>query len=124
LNVNCKQEISDVFSKFLHEQFGEHAASVITYISGTMFTIHAANCFAPGEQDLVQNNENWQLLQEVKIRQYDEVEPLLTEQFEELTDCKISGIYSMVCQDGGRFIVIKLSQNLENKLNKSEEIVP
>ena len=116
-----EQEISAVFFNFLQEQLGEHAASVTTFLSGNTFTVRADNCLAPGEQRLVQNEKHWQLLQEVKTRQFEKVKPLLKQQLEELTGCKILNIYSIVGQDGVRFEVITLSKNLENKLPKTKE---
>jgi len=86
-----------------------------------MFTVRADNCLAPGEQRFVQNEKYWQLLQEVKSRQFEKVKPLLKACLEELTGCKILNIYSIVSQDGVRFEVFTLSDNLESKLSKTKE---
>ena len=115
-----EQDISAVLSNFLHEQLGERAVSVKTFLSGNVFTVRADSCLAPGELVLLQSKENWQLLQEVKMRQFQEVQPLLKQQLEELTGCTILNIHSMVGQDGIRFEFFTLSENLENKLLKQK----
>ena len=122
--TEMENNISRVFENFLKEQLGEHATSVTTYLSGSMLTVRADNCLAPGEQNLVQNEKHWQLLQEVKARQFEKVKPLLKQQLQELTGCKILKIYSLVGQDGNRFEVFTLSENLENKLQKSKDVAP
>lgn len=121
IKTEIEKQISRVVADFLNEQLGEHASSVTTLLSGNMFSVRADNCLAPGEKKLVQNEKHWYLLQEVKTRQFEKVKPLLKEQLEELTDCKILNIYSIVGQDGVRFEFFTLSQNLENKLLKTEE---
>ena len=113
--------ISRAVDNFLREQMGEHATSVTTYLSGKMFTVRADNCLAPGEQNLVQNEKHWQLFQDVKTQQFEKVKPLLKERLEELTGCKILNVYSIVSQDGVRFEVFTLSENLENELSKTKE---
>jgi len=122
--TEMENNISRAFDNFLKEQLGEHATSVTTYLSGHMLTVRADNCLAPGEQKLVQNEKHWQLLQEVKARQFEKVKPLLKQQLQELTGCKILKIYSLVGQDGNRFEVFTLSENLENKLQKSKDVAP
>ncbi len=119
--TEMEDNISRAFDNFLKEQLGEYATSVTTYLSGNMFTVRADDCLAPGEQRLVQNEKHWQLLQEVKTRQFEKVKPLLKERLEELTGCKILKIYSLVGQDGNRFEVFTLSDNLENRLSKMKE---
>ncbi len=119
--TETEDNISRAFDNFLKEQLGEHATSVTTYLSGHMLTVRADNCLAPGEQNLVQNEKHWQLLQEVKTRQFEKVKPLLKERLEELTGCKILNIYSIVSQDGVRFEVFTLRDNLKSKLSKTKE---
>ncbi|MFQ5709637.1 MAG: Na-translocating system protein MpsC family protein [bacterium] len=122
--TEMEANISRAFNNFQKEQLGEHAASVTTYLSSNMFTVRADNCLAPGEQNLVQNEKHWQLLQEVKTRQFEKVRPLLKERLEELIGCKILSIYSIVSQDGVRFAVFTLSESLENELSKTKETLP
>ena len=119
--TEIEDNISRAFNNFQIEQLGEHPTLVTTYLSGNMFTVRADNCLAPGEQRFVQNEKYWQLLQEVKSRQFEKVKPLLKACLEELTGCKILNIYSIVSQDGVRFEVFTLSDNLESKLSKTKE---
>lgn len=119
-----EQEISAVFSNFLREQLGEHAASIQTFLSGNMLTVRAINCLAPGEQQLAQNHQHWKLLQETKTREFNQVESLLKEMLEKVTGCQVENIYSMFGQNGVRFEVVTLSDNLERKLLKLKEIEP
>lgn len=120
--TELEDNISRAFNNFQKEQLGEHATLVTTYLSCNMLTVRADNCFAPGEQKLVQNEKHWQLFQEVKARQFEKVKPLLKQQLQELTGCKIFKIYSLVGQDGNRFEVFTLSENLESKLQKSKDV--
>jgi len=44
----------------------------------------------------------------------------LKKQMEQVCDCKILNIYSIVAQDGVRFEVFTLSENIEDTLPKTE----
>lgn len=116
------EEISRHFIHFLKEQLGEHPTSVLTFVSGNMFTVRAENCLAPGEQKLAQNEKHWQLLQEVKTRQFDKVKPLLKKQLEELTGCAVLNIHSIVGKDGVRFELFTVGGKVENRLLESREV--
>ncbi len=121
MKTEIEKEISRLFDNFLREQLGEQASFVTTFLSGNMFAVRADDCFAPGEQKLVQKEQHWPLLQEVKAQQFEQVKALLKEQLEELTGCKILNIYSVVGRDGVRFDFFTLSENLESKLLKTGE---
>ena len=118
LKTEVEEQISNLFVNFLKEQLGEQATSVTTILSNNMFIIRATNCLPPGEQNLVQNKEHWDLLQEVKVRQFEKVKSGLKKQMERVCDCKILNIYSIVAQDGVRFEVFTLSENIEDTLLK------
>lgn len=122
--TEMEQEISRLFANFLKEQLAENITSVTTVLSDNMFTIRATNCLPPGEQNLVQDKKHWNLLQEAKARQFEKVKPLLKKQMEGVTGCKILNMYSLIGQDGVRFEVFTLSENLENKLQKVREATP
>ena len=119
-----EQGINAVFSNFLHEQLGQHATSVQTFLSGNMITVRALNCLAPGEQQLAQNHQHWKLLQETKTLEFNKIKPLLLKTLEKVTNCKVLNIYSLFGQDGVRFEVVTLSDNLERKLLKLKGIEP
>ncbi len=89
-----------------------------------MLTVRALNCLAPGEEQLAQNNQHWKLLQESKTLEFNKVKPLLLKTLEKVTNCKVLNIYSLFGQDGVRFEVVTLSDNLEKKLLKLKEIEP
>jgi len=118
VKTRMEEQISRLFGNFLKEQLGEHATSVKTYLSSNTFTIRSDNCFAAGEKKLVQNEKYWQLLKEVKSREFEQVESVLKEKLTELTGCQVLNIYSIMGQDGARLGFFILQENLENKLLK------
>jgi len=124
VKTEMEEEISRLFANFIKEQLGEHSTSVKTYLSSNTFTIRSDNCFAAGEKKLIQNEKHWQLLKEVKSREFEQVEPVLKEILKELIGCQILNIYSIVGQDGVRFGFFILQENLENKLLKTGDISP
>jgi uncharacterized protein YbcI len=109
-----EQEISHLMADFLDQQLGEHASSVDTFLSGNTVTVRATNCLSPGERNLVQNEQDWHLLQEFKNRQFERVKLQLKERLEQITDCEVLNLVSVVGQDGMRFEVVTLSKNFEN----------
>jgi uncharacterized protein YbcI len=123
LKTEMEEEISAIAAIFFKEQLGENHSSVATFLSGNMFTVRATNCLAPGEQKLMEQEKNWNLLQEVKSQQFEKVKPLLKERLEKITGCEVVSIYSMVGKDGVRFEIVTLSENLEDKLLKIEEAI-
>jgi hypothetical protein len=62
----------------------------------------------------VQNEQDWHLLQEFKNLQFERVKLQLKEQLEQISDCEVLNIVSIVGQDGMRFEVVTLSRNFEN----------
>jgi uncharacterized protein YbcI len=109
-----EKEISHLMADFLDRQLGEHAGAVDTFLSGNTVTVRATNCLSPGERSLVQNEQDWHLLQELKNQQFERVKLQLKEQLEQITDCEVLNIVSIVGQDGMRFEVVTLSKNFEN----------
>jgi hypothetical protein len=87
---------------------------VDVFLSGNTITVRATNCFSPGERDLVQNEQDWHLLREFKNQQFERVKLQLKEQLEQITDCEVLNIVSVVGQDGMRFEVVTLSKNFGN----------
>ena len=109
-----EKEICHLMADFLDQQMGEHASSVDAFLSGNTVTVRATNCLSPGERHLVQDEKDWHLLQEFKNQQFEQVKPQLKEQLEQIIDCEVLNIVSVVGQDGMRFEVVTLSQNFEN----------
>jgi uncharacterized protein YbcI len=119
-----EQEICDVFSNFFQEQLGEHTTSVQVFLCENILTVRALNYLAPGEQQLAQHHQHWKLLQEIKTLEFIEVKHLLVETLETVISCEVLDIYSLFGQDGVRFEVVTLGDNLEKKLLKLKEIEP
>jgi uncharacterized protein YbcI len=109
-----EKEISHLMADFLDRQLGEHASAVDAFLSGNTITVRATNCLSPGERSLVQNEQDWHLLQEFKNRQFERVKLQLKEQLEKITNCEVLSLVSVVGQDGMRFEVVTLSRNFEN----------
>lgn len=103
-----------IMADFLDRQMGEHAGAVETFLAGDTITVRATNCLSPGERNLVQNEQDWHLLREFKSQQFEHVKLQLKEQLEQITDCEVLNIVSVVGQDGMRFEVVTLSKNFEN----------
>lgn len=114
--AEIEEKIGNLVANFLKVQFGENVASVKTFLLGSVVTVCATNCLAPAERNFVQNQKNWNLFQELKARQFTQVESLLKKQLAEITGCEVLNIYSLVGQDGVRFEIITFSENLENRL--------
>ncbi len=109
-----EKEISHLMVDFLDQQLGEHAGSVDTFLSGNTVTVRATNCLSPGERNLVQDERDWHLLQEFNNRQFERVKLQLKERLEQITDCEVLNIVSIVGQDGMRFEVVTLNKSFEN----------
>lgn len=114
--AEMEEKIGNLVADFLKVQFGENVASVKTFLLGSVVIVCATNCLAPAERNFVRNQKNWNLFQELKARQFTQVELLLKKQLVEITGCEVLNIYSIVGQDGVRFEIITFSENLENKL--------
>lgn len=112
--AELEKEISHLMADFLDQQMGEHASSVDAFLSGNTVTVRATNCLSPGERNFVQNEKDWHLLKEFKNQQFEQVKLQLKERLEQITDCEVLNIVSVVGQDGMRFEVVTLSQNFEN----------
>jgi uncharacterized protein YbcI len=112
--AELEQEIGSFVADFLDEQLGEHAGAVEVFVSGNTVTVRATNCFSPGEQDFVREKSDWHLFQEFKSRQFELVKRQLKERLEQIIDCEVLNIMSVVAPEGMRFEIVTLSKNLEN----------
>ena len=81
-----------------------------------MVSIQSENCLSPGEQNLIMDEKNWQLLSEIKTRALESIKPLLIRSLEEKTNCRIERMHSFIDKQGFRYELITFNQNIEEIL--------
>lgn len=118
-----EEKISGLVAEFLHEQLGEEPSMVKTFLYANMVAVHAKNCFLSAEQNLAQIERYRSLLRELKTKEFEMVKPVLKQLLEEITGCEVKEIHSIVGQYGLRFGLFTLSENLENKLTETQEVM-
>lgn len=112
--AELEKAISASVADFLDKQMGEHARSVIAFLSGNTVTVRATHCLSPGEKLLVRDEESWRLFKEFKNQQFEKVKPQLQARLEEVTASKILDIVSVLGQNGVRFELVTLNRHFEN----------
>ncbi len=112
--AELEKAISASVAEFLDKQMGEHARSVIAFLSGNTVTVRATHCLSPGEKMLVRDEESWRLFKEFKNQQFEKVKPQLQARLEEVTASKILDIVSVLGQNGVRFELVTLNRHFEN----------
>lgn len=117
-----EEEISKIIAEILYEQLGEKAVFVNVVLCANVLSVQATDCFTPAEINLIDNDINYELLQKVKAREFEKVQPVFERRIGEVTGCKVTKIYSMICRDGVRFQVIILSEDIEKQITKKKEV--
>ena len=115
-----KTEIKNIYKNLLDEQLGENVSDIIVSIYNNTLSIQAENCLSPGEQNLIMDEKNWQLLSEIKTRAFEIIKPLLIKSLEERTNCHIKRMHSFVDKIGFRYELITFDQNIEEILTEAK----
>ena len=114
--TELEDEISKYIRKFLYGQLGEETGSVNTYVNRNTLMVQITECLSPGEMSLAQTEAGFELLQKVKIREFEKVKPLLERFVWDVTGCAVKNIYSTFERDGVRIQMIVLNDDLEETL--------
>jgi uncharacterized protein YbcI len=116
IKKEMEKKISRIFGNFQKTQLGENADTVNTYLASNTLTIRSARCLAKGELKLMMEKKHWRLLKDAKEQEFEKVKPILKKHLEELTNCTILNIQSILGMDGSRLGFIITKENLEKKL--------
>ena len=114
LNTEIITEMSDCVKKIVTEQLAENSTSMKINSSDELLVIHISNSLWPAEQRLNRRIEDLITFHEFKSRQFEEVKNSLKSELENLSDCKILNIESLLCKDNSRIIVATFFEGLEN----------
>ncbi len=113
-------EISDYVRKFVSEQLSENSTSMRINICNELLVIHISDSLWPAEQRLSRRIEDLITFHEFKSRQFEEVKNILKSELENLSECKILNIESLLCKDNSRIIVATFLKRVKNKLKNKE----
>lgn len=116
-----KPEIENIYKNLLDEQLGEKISDIFVSIFNNTLSIQAENCLTPGEQNLIKDEKNWQLLSEIKTRAFESIKPLLIKSLEEKTNCRIKRMHSFIDKQGFRYELITFEQNIEEILSVAKQ---
>jgi uncharacterized protein YbcI len=116
-----KTEVENIYKDLLAEQWGERIKIVMTSILDNTLSIQAESCLTPGEQNLIQDEKSWHLLNEMKTRAFEIIKPLLINSLEEKTNCRIKRVHSFIDKQGFRYELITFSQNIEELISEANQ---
>ena len=121
---NLKKEIitkmSEAAKKFVAEQLAENSASLKINICDELIVIYISSSLWPAEQRLNRRIEDLKTFHEFKLRQFEEIKNILKNELENLSECLILNIESILCKDNSRIIVATFLKRVENE-HKTKE---
>jgi uncharacterized protein YbcI len=97
--------MSDCAKEFVTEQLAENSASMKINICNELLVIHIYSLLWPAEQHLNRRTEDLITFHEFKTRQFKEVKNKLKRNLENLSECQVFNIESLLCKDNSRIIV-------------------
>ena len=118
MDDKSKQEIesavSEVMAKFLKEEMGEQAKSIITQVKDDTIIVRFKEIAPPAERNLAKDQEGMKLIKELKEKLIERVKQLLQEMIEKITKTEVIEIHSTFSvETGERIEIITLGKNLE-----------
>lgn len=113
-----KQEIesavSQAMTKFLKEQMGEQAETVIAQAVGDAIIVKFKGVLPPAERHMVKNQEGLKLIKELKIKLIERARPILDAMIKDLTGTEVIDIHSDISlETGERIEIFTLDRNVE-----------
>jgi len=107
-------KMKDSVKKFVTEQLAENSATMRINICNELLVIHISRSLWPAEQRLNRRIEDLITFHEFKSRQFEEVKNILKSELENLSECKILNIESLLSKDNSRIIVATFFEALGN----------
>ena len=107
-------KMSESAKKFITEQLVENSTSMRIHICNELLVIHISSSLWPAEQRLNRRIEDLITFHDFKSRQFEEVKNVLKSELENISECKILNIESLLCKDNSRIIVATFFEGLEN----------
>jgi len=120
LKIEKIAEMGKYAKKFVTEQLAENSASMRINICNELLVIHISRSLWPAEQRLNRRIEDLITFHEFKSRQFEEVKNILKSELENLSECKINNIESLLCKDNSRIIVATFLEGVENDFKNKE----
>lgn len=118
MDGKSKQEIesavSEAMTKFLKEQMGEQAETVLTQVMGDTIIVRFKGILPPAERHLAKDQEGVKLIKELKGKLAERAKPLLEVMIKNLTKAEVVDIHSSFnVETGERIEVFTLNKDLE-----------
>ena len=118
MDSKSKQEVASAVSKtmtkFLKEQMGEQAETVVVKVAGDVIIVRFKGVMPPAERFLVKNQEGMKLIKELKEKITERAKPLLEAMIKNLIDAEVVDVHSSFdLGSGERIEIFTLSRNLE-----------
>jgi uncharacterized protein YbcI len=113
-------EMNEYAKKFVTEQLAENSTFMRINFGNELLVVHISNSLWPAEQRLNRRIEDISTFHEFKSRQFEEVKNILKSDLENLSECKIHNVESILCKDNSRIIVVTFLKSVENELKNKE----
>ncbi len=110
-------EISNALITFEKEHMGRGPVDVKTYIIQDMVLIRLRGVLTPAEHHLAKDNEGIHLIKQIRAKLLENSSKMLADEIFVITGCQpISFHTDISTKTGERFIIITLSEDLQQKL--------
>ena len=120
LKTEILTKMNESAKKFVTEQLAENSASTRINVCNALLVIHITSSLWPAEQRLNRRIEDLITFHEFKSRQFAEVKNILKSELENLSECKILNIETLLCKDNSRIIVATFLKKIKNELKNKE----
>jgi uncharacterized protein YbcI len=114
LKTEIITKMNESVKKFVTDQLAENSASTKINICNSLLVIHISSSLWPAEQRLNKRIEDLITFHEFKSKQFEEVKNILKSELENLSECKILNMESLLCKDNSRIIVATFFEKSRN----------
>lgn len=110
-------EISKALILFEKEHMGRGPEDVKSYIIHDILLIRLKGVLTPAEKGLAKDDEGIQLVKQVRAKLLENSNKILAKEIADITGCSVVSFHSDIStQTGERYIIITLSEDLEQRL--------
>ena len=110
-------EISNALISFEKEHMGRGPLEARTYIIQDIVMIRLRGVLTPAEKHLAKDDDGIQLIKQVRTKLLENAHEMLEEIIKEITGIPLVSLHTDIStRTGERFIIITLSEDLEQKL--------
>lgn len=110
-------EISNAFISFEKDHMGRGPLEARTYIIQDIVIIRLKGVLTPAEKHLAKDDDGIQLIKQVRTKLLENAHEIIEEIIKEITGITLVSLHTDIStKTGERFIIITLSEDLEQKL--------